>query len=115
MLMPSANATAKYAVNGELFAQMTLSLDVSEDTAHGRLILQNVNSVLIAPHDGATDKEPEKVKNKPFYVANSSKFLPGFAAIYRKKTHVYIPPFFRHNSAQDFGLYSWVALSPLLY
>ena len=67
MLMPSANATAKYAVNGELFAQMTLSLDVSEDTAHGRLILQNVNSVLIAPHDGATDKEPEKVKNRPFY------------------------------------------------
>ncbi|XP_064632641.1 probable helicase with zinc finger domain isoform X2 [Lineus longissimus] len=63
MLMPSLITTAKYAVNGELFAQLDLTMEVSEDTSHGRLILQNVHTVLIAPYDhrSKVDKEPTKV------------------------------------------------------
>ncbi|CAH1794723.1 unnamed protein product [Owenia fusiformis] len=49
MLAPSNVSTAKYAQGGELFARMKLVSDVSEDTSHGRLILQNVNTVLLAP------------------------------------------------------------------
>jgi hypothetical protein len=49
MLMPSTFTTAKFARDGELFARMKLNGDVSEDTAHGRLILQNVNTVYLAP------------------------------------------------------------------
>ncbi len=51
LLMPSSVSTAKFAQGGELFARMKLNSDLSEDTAHGRLILQNVNTVYLAPYD----------------------------------------------------------------
>ena len=60
--MPSTFTTAKFAHGGELFACMQLNGDVSEDTAHGRLILQNVNNVYLAPHrEGDKSAIPDKV------------------------------------------------------
>jgi hypothetical protein len=40
--------TAKYAPPGEMYAQLTLSKDVSEDTSPGRLILNNCASIYIS-------------------------------------------------------------------
>lgn len=50
LLTPSgmATSTAKYAHSGELFAQLTLGRDVSEDTSAGRLILNNCATVYVA-------------------------------------------------------------------
>ncbi len=45
----------KFANNGELYAQMNLSSDLSEDTAQGRLILQTVNTAYIAPYNEETE------------------------------------------------------------
>ena len=60
MLTPAAKPTAKYAHEGELFARMDLTSEVSEDTSHGRLILQNAHTVLIAPAAADTaDKSPD--------------------------------------------------------
>ena len=60
MLTPAAKPTAKYAHEGELFARMDLTSDISEDTSHGRLILQNAHTVLIAPAAADTaDKSPD--------------------------------------------------------
>ncbi|XP_015589991.1 probable helicase with zinc finger domain isoform X2 [Cephus cinctus] len=42
-------STAKYASPGELFAQLPLGRDLSEDTKSGRLLLRGCNSVLIKP------------------------------------------------------------------
>ena len=61
-MLTSAGATAKYAQGGELFARLTLNTDLSEDTADGRLILQNVNTVMIAPYQRkAIEIDPKKV------------------------------------------------------
>ena len=60
LLMPSSLSTAKYAQNGELFARIKLNSDISEDTAYGRLILQNVHNVYLAeysPKDPDTDPD----------------------------------------------------------
>ncbi|XP_013382941.1 probable helicase with zinc finger domain [Lingula anatina] len=81
ILLPANNATAKYAVNGELFARMKLNTEISEDTSHGRLILQTVNTVLLAPFDPKKkNKEPETVyeamveeKGKDFIMVRISK------------------------------------------
>ena len=51
MLMPGTVSVAKFAQGGQLFARMKLNSDVSEDTSHGRLILQNVQTVLLAQCD----------------------------------------------------------------
>ena len=64
MLMPSSHSEAKFARTGELYAYLKLNGTVSEDTAHGRLILQNVNTLYLAPipsHDlGDTDSNISK-------------------------------------------------------
>ncbi|XP_014678859.1 PREDICTED: probable helicase with zinc finger domain [Priapulus caudatus] len=49
LLMPSTVSTAKYAQGGELFARMKLIAEISEDTAAGRLLLNNVQTVVLAP------------------------------------------------------------------
>ena len=51
LLMPSMLSNARFAQNGELFARLKLVSDISEDTLQGRLILQNVFTVLLAPSD----------------------------------------------------------------
>ena len=62
LLMPSSLSTAKYAQNGELFARIKLNSDISEDTAYGRLILQNVHNVYLAKYQPKDpDAEPDKV------------------------------------------------------
>lgn len=48
LLTPNAATTAKYAHNGELFANMQLSSVLSEDSAPGRLVLTNCSAVLLA-------------------------------------------------------------------
>ena len=72
MLMPSTVTVAKFAQGGELFAQMRLMSDISEDTAQGRLILQNVSHVYVAPYnpkqeesEGPKSQEPSKVSHPP--------------------------------------------------
>ena len=58
MLIPSSLSTAKYAQSGELFARLKLNSDLSEDTSHGRLVLQNVSTVYLTRD---MDSDPEKV------------------------------------------------------
>ncbi|XP_065342587.1 probable helicase with zinc finger domain isoform X3 [Cloeon dipterum] len=50
--------TAKYAPPGELYAQLSLSKDISEDTCSGRLILNNCTSIYISAAD-----EKERLKD----------------------------------------------------
>lgn len=61
MLMPSTVSVAKFAQGGELFAQLKLDSEISEDTAHGRLILQNVNTVYIAPYNPKNPDQAQEV------------------------------------------------------
>ncbi|GFX75481.1 probable helicase with zinc finger domain [Trichonephila clavipes] len=49
LLTPNSAVTAKYSQNGELFANMTLTSVLSEDSQSGRLVLTNCSTVLIAP------------------------------------------------------------------
>ena len=64
MLMPNTVTTAKYAQNGELFARMAFTSVLSEDTAQGRLILQNVYTVYLAKSPGdEEDQHPDKVSD----------------------------------------------------
>ncbi|KAG1714517.1 putative helicase with zinc finger domain [Nymphon striatum] len=46
-LVDSPMAKSRYAINGELFAEMKLDLELSGDTESGRLVLTNCNSVLL--------------------------------------------------------------------
>ena len=48
MLLPSTVSTAKYSRPGELFGKLELSAEISEDSHHGRLVLSNCNSMLVA-------------------------------------------------------------------
>lgn len=45
----TVSSTAKYSTGGELFALLPLSRELSEDSAEGRLILKNCQTVLLAP------------------------------------------------------------------
>ena len=60
MLVPSRNSGARYAQDGQLFALMHLSDDLTQDTPGGRLVLNSCNEVILAPiqEDGKT---PERV------------------------------------------------------
>lgn len=49
LLLPSTASTAKYSRPGELFGKLELSSEISEDSHHGRLVLANCNSMLVAP------------------------------------------------------------------
>ncbi|KAG8184133.1 hypothetical protein JTE90_008914 [Oedothorax gibbosus] len=49
LLTPNSGSNAKYSHDGELFANMKLSSVLSEDSASGRLVLTNCNTVLLAP------------------------------------------------------------------
>jgi len=49
MLCPGMGQPARFAQNGELFAHIVLDKRVCEDTTEGRLILFNVNSLLLLP------------------------------------------------------------------
>lgn len=63
LLTPSgmATSTAKYSHSGELFALMTLSKDISEDTSAGRLILNNCVSVFVTSKESGKGIEKRKV------------------------------------------------------
>lgn len=59
LLIPGTLSTAKYAHDGELFARMKVEDDLSEDSIHGRLILQNCQTAWIMPdNSGADNSEP---------------------------------------------------------
>ncbi|GIY93821.1 probable helicase with zinc finger domain [Caerostris extrusa] len=60
LLTPNSAVTAKYAQGGELFANMTLTSVLSEDSQSGRLVLTNCNTVLIAPLS-SKGENPRKV------------------------------------------------------
>lgn len=63
LLAPSgmAASTAKYAHAGELFALLSLSKDISEDTSAGRLILNNCTTVLLGAPASPTETSKRKV------------------------------------------------------
>ncbi|KAF8795213.1 putative helicase with zinc finger domain like protein [Argiope bruennichi] len=56
LLTPNSAVTAKYAQGGELFANMTLTSVLSEDSQSGRLVLTNCSTVLIAPLSSKGDE-----------------------------------------------------------
>ncbi|KAA0196630.1 hypothetical protein HAZT_HAZT002454 [Hyalella azteca] len=64
ILMPSTSSMAKYAPPGELFARLELSSDISEDSPHGRLILTNCNSILIAAVQDEQNNSADGTKPK---------------------------------------------------
>jgi len=49
MLLPGTGQPARFAQNGELFAHVSLEKEVCEDTTEGRLVLFNVNTVMLLP------------------------------------------------------------------
>ncbi|XP_042232621.1 probable helicase with zinc finger domain isoform X2 [Homarus americanus] len=49
LLLPSTAATAKYSRPGELFGKLEVSSEISEDSHHGRLVLSNCSTILVAP------------------------------------------------------------------
>ncbi|KAL1483428.1 hypothetical protein MTO96_050241, partial [Rhipicephalus appendiculatus] len=63
----SANATeAYYAQGGELFACLCLDSDITEDTAAGRLVLQNCQLVWLAPVRTADAEEGRPAKPRVY-------------------------------------------------
>ncbi|XP_019615620.1 PREDICTED: probable helicase with zinc finger domain isoform X1 [Branchiostoma belcheri] len=59
MLLPGTSG-AKYAQSGELYSRVKLIEDLSEDTMAGRLILNSVQAVLLAPMAGK-DSSPDTI------------------------------------------------------
>ncbi|XP_078610136.1 putative helicase with zinc finger domain isoform X4 [Branchiostoma floridae x Branchiostoma japonicum] len=59
MLLPGTSG-AKYAQSGELYSRVKLIEDLSEDTMAGRLILNSVQAVLLAPMSGK-DSSPDTI------------------------------------------------------
>lgn len=55
-----ADSTTNYAPSGELFGFLPLGTVLSEDTAQGRILLQNVTNLLIAC---TADSSPAKVSS----------------------------------------------------
>jgi len=49
MLLPGMGKPARFAQHGELFAHIVLDKRVCEDTTEGRLVLFNVNSLILLP------------------------------------------------------------------
>jgi len=49
MLLPGMGQPARFAQSGELFAHVVLDKRVCEDTTEGRLVLFNVNSLIMLP------------------------------------------------------------------
>jgi len=49
MLVPGMGQPARFAQSGELFAHIVLDKRVCEDTTEGRLVLFNVNSLVLLP------------------------------------------------------------------
>jgi len=49
MLCPGMGQPARFAQNGEMFAHVVLDKRVCEDTTEGRLVLFNVNNLLLLP------------------------------------------------------------------
>lgn len=99
LLTPNSASTAKYAHNGELFANMQLSSVLSEDSAEGRLILTNCNTVLIAP-EKTKGEEKRKVcllnmiyksfsQNPTFSIIKSNIFWI-FHRLFKEKCYVFM-------------------------
>ena len=57
MLVPASGQPARFAQNGELFAHFVLDKRVCGDTTEGRLVLFNVNSVILLPVSTDDDKQ----------------------------------------------------------
>ena len=55
------SSTYKCASEGELFGELKMTSEVSEDTPQGRLIVQNVSHVLVAPARSADDTPVSQV------------------------------------------------------
>lgn len=67
LLTSSANATeAYYAQGGELFACLRLDAHITEDTAAGRLVLQNCQLVWLAPVRTADTEEGRPAKPRVY-------------------------------------------------
>jgi len=61
MLLPGMGQPARFAQNGELFARLVLDKQVCEDTTEGRLVLFNVNTVILLPVSNDYNNQPPVV------------------------------------------------------
>lgn len=66
MLLPSTVSAAKYSRPGELFGKLELSSEISEDSHHGRLVLSNCNSMLVAPVSNSSHPSADIEKGRFF-------------------------------------------------
>jgi len=62
MLVPGSGQPARFAQNGELFACIVLGKQVCEDTTEGRLVLFNVNTVILLPVSADMNKQSGVVR-----------------------------------------------------
>jgi len=62
MLVPGTGQPARFAQHGELFAHVCLDKQVSEDTTEGRLVLFNVNTVVLLPLSTDLNKQSSVVR-----------------------------------------------------
>ena len=62
MLVPGSGQPARFAQNGELFACVSLDKQVCEDTSEGRLVLFNVNTVILLPVSSDINKQSGVVR-----------------------------------------------------
>lgn len=84
MLLPSTVSTAKYSRPGELFGKLELSSEISEDSHHGRLVLSNCNSMLVAPVSDTSlpSADSEKGKSGSFLsLYPKTRYVPLFITI----------------------------------
>jgi len=68
MLVPGTGQPVRFAQNGELFAHVALDKQVCEDTTEGRLVLFNVNTVILLPVSADVNKQ-SAVVSSPFSLA----------------------------------------------
>jgi len=77
MLVPGSGQPARFAQNGELFAHVALDKKVCEDTSEGRLVLFNVNTVILLPVCADVNQQTALVSS-------------GFMSIHISQTHYFL-------------------------
>ncbi|XP_053631191.1 probable helicase with zinc finger domain isoform X3 [Cherax quadricarinatus] len=89
LLLPSTAATAKYSRPGELFGKLEVSSEISEDSHHGRLVLSNCSTILVAP---VVDKQEVRGKGTPnssSLSSDSEKDVDGVGKEVKAKRRIY--------------------------
>ncbi|XP_045616313.1 probable helicase with zinc finger domain isoform X2 [Procambarus clarkii] len=89
LLLPSTAATAKYSRPGELFGKLEVSSEISEDSHHGRLVLSNCSTILVAPVMDNPKPGGKEILNSSSMSSESEKAEGGGREIMKAKRRIY--------------------------